>query len=76
MRLSGEVGLELAHCAIAVFNDEEKLTTALDELDKGRAGAAAIELTVRGAYVLATTEALKRESAGHRQPRISPQQHC
>ena len=34
MRLSGEVGLELAHCAIAVFNDAEKLTIALGDLDK------------------------------------------
>ena len=34
MRLTGEVEVELAHCAIAVFKDDEKLTEAMSELDK------------------------------------------
>jgi hypothetical protein len=33
MKLAGGISFELEHCAIAVFDDAEKLKTATDELD-------------------------------------------
>ena len=34
MKLSGDVNLELEHCAIAVFSDSNQLAAALEELER------------------------------------------
>lgn len=33
MKLAGGISFELEHCAIAVFDDAEKMKTATDDLD-------------------------------------------